>query len=348
MDRARLVFGWLLIALILLLARAATAQQTYDPAVTPATASAPAGLSPAPADLPPVTPPEPAQLVRFARRAVQVGDLAQQEITLNLDMASRYVQSGQIANESRNVIRREQRRRVEVTAVADERIEAATISFDHSRKQSPENPDPNALAAQPIEGKSYFAQRRQKTMLVTDASGAIPPLEEYELVADVAQNLAKPNPLAPLLLERPIAVGQKILVPREAATAVLGLRDQVGTIKRFELTLTRVEPTPVVANAAAGQSTSEVAVFAARIETLPNETTPMEFTLAGTLAVEVDSCRTVAAHFQGPVQMSTTERTRGGIFQFSAAGDLSVSIRSHYSRVEPKPAGARFPLGFSR
>lgn len=339
MNRARVVAGWLLIVAMLVIARAAAGQTAYDPAVAPAAATEPAPL-------PPVAPPEPAQVVRFGRRPVQVGDTAQQQIAIGLDLMSRYTQSGQVANESQTTLRREQLRRIEVTAVADEKIEKATITFDRSRKQAPENPDPNELAMQPVEGKTYYAQRRDKTMLVTDSSGAIPPLEEFELVADVAQNLAKPNPLAQLLVERPIAVGERLLVPREAAAAVLGLRDQVGTIKRFELTLERVEPTPAAPSA--GGPTSPVAVFSAKIETTPSDTTPMEFTLTGTVAVEVDTCRTVEAAFHGPVQMSTVERTRGGIFQFSAAGDLTVSIRSQYGRVEREVAKRRFPLGFSR
>ena len=240
MDRA-LINLIRLTACLLFAAGAQTlaAQTAYDSAVRPATASSPTPL-------PPVAEPQPAQTVRFQRRPVQVGDRAQQEVTVGLQLSSRFTQSGQIANESQSTLRREQRRRIEVTGVEGDRIQTATIKFDHSRNQSPENPDPETLTVQVVEGKTYLAERRGEAMLVTDEAGVIPPLDEYKLVADVAENLGKPNPLANLLLERPIAVGQRILVPREAAASVLGLREQVGTVKRFELRLERLEPTPAV------------------------------------------------------------------------------------------------------
>ena len=287
-------------------------------------------LTPLPRVASPGAVPQPAQVVRFGRRPVRVGDVAVQNVQVGLELTTRYTQSGQIANEGQATMQRQQRRRIETLAVEGDRLSEARLTFELSRNQSPENPDPAALVVQPVEGKTYFVSRRGEEVRITDASGSIPPLDEFKLVSDVAENIGKPNPLAKLLLERPIAVGERLLVSREIAATLLGLRDQVGTVKRFELTLERLEPTPLLAPRASAEPPSDVAVFAARIETLPNDATPMELTLTGQVKIEVDTCRAVAAEFDGPVQMSTIERTRADVFQFSAAGKLSLAIRSDY------------------
>jgi hypothetical protein len=196
------------------------------------------------------------------------------------------------------------------------------VSFQVSRRQAPENANPEELSVQAIEGKSYLASRQGEQLLVTDLEGAIPPLEEYQLVMESLDTIGKPHPLAALLTGRTLAVGEHLHVPRDVARRLLNLPDPVGTIKRFELTLDRT--TAETANEPL------LAVFQANIELTPDDASPLAMTLAGEMAVEPASCRLVALDLAGPVGISTIERGAGGIQQFSASGQLKMAMRANY------------------
>jgi hypothetical protein len=221
-------------------------------------------------------------------------------------------------------MRRQQQRVIEVLEAVDGRAVKAKASFPLSRRQSPESGSPDELATQPIEGKSYIMQREGDRLTITDMAGHIPPAEEYKLVAESLENVGKPNPLALLLVERHVMVGQRILVPRDMVEQLLGFDDPVGSVRRFELTLVRVdeadETHPV-----------ERAVFQTGIEIVPNDASPLTISLKGEMVVETESCRLASVELAGPVSLSTIERTSAGIYQYSAGGELQLAIRSQYS-----------------
>ena len=165
--------------------------------------------------------------------------------------------------------------------------------------------------------------RQGDRVVVTDLAGATPPEEEVRLAAESLENVGKPNPFAVLLVDRPVAVGQRILVPRDVVQSLLGFDGPIGSVHRFELTLLRVDP-------ATAERKSPAGVFQATIEVRPNEQSPLSITLNGEVSVETDTCRLLTVEMNGPVQLSTIERTAGGIFQFSAGGELNLAIRSDY------------------
>ncbi|RIK77595.1 MAG: hypothetical protein DCC67_12475 [Planctomycetota bacterium] len=276
----------------------------------------------------PVTPPGAApQTVRFQQQPTQAGDRAVQSLAIELGLTTRITQSGQIAHESQSTMRREQRRTLEVLEVSEGRATKTRATFDYSRRQSPEGPHPAELARQPIEGKSYLAIRIGDELSITDLSGAVPPAEELKLVAESLENVGKPNPLASLLVNRQVAVGERIFVPRDLVQELLGFEDPIGAVRKFELTLRRIEP----ADAATAATR---AVFDAALLIVPNDASPLSIQLAGVIAVEVDTCRLAHVELKGPVQLSSIERTRGGIFQYSAGGELNLAIASQYGRTE--------------
>jgi len=281
-----------------------------DADVRPATAVAPSS-------------PAPRQLVRFHQQPAQVGDRVIQRLGVHLGLATKITQSGQIAHESTNEMRRQQQRTIEVLEVKNGRATKARASFEVSRRQSPENADPKELTSQPIEGKAYLISREGEQLKVTDLNGAIPPLEEFKLAAESLENVGKPNPLAELLVSRPVAVGQRILIPRDTVQTLLGFQEPVGAVRRFELTLSGVEP-------ANDKNPSPQAVFQTAIEINPNEKSPLAITLNGEMAVETETCRLISVQLSGPVQISSIERTGGGIFNFSAGGELKLAIRSQF------------------
>jgi hypothetical protein len=275
------------------------------------------------------TPVEKAPLaVRFAQQEARVGDRVVQRIGVHLGLTTKITQSGQVAHESTNEMRRQQQRTVEVLAAADGRASKTRASFQVSRRQAPDSPDPNALTAQPIEGKTYLMERDGDRLTITDPQGAIPPLEEYKLVAESLENVGKANPLAELLVARRLTIGERILVPRELVQPLLGFDDPLGTVRRFELTLARLDEPET-------DRPARCAAFQTSIDVAPSDDSPLEISLRGEMLIETDTCRVSSVDLAGPVQLSSIERTPGGIFQFSAGGDLKLAIRSQYDRVAP-------------
>jgi hypothetical protein len=300
---------------VLTTSHVARAQSTIaiDESVEPAAAS---NLAAAPAA---------GKVVRFYQQPTAVGDRVDQRLGVHLSLTTKITQSGQTAHESSNEMRRQQHRMLEVLEAAGGQAIKARASFPVSRRQSPEHANPDELAVQPIEGKTYFMRREGEKILVTDQDGHIPPLEEYKLVTESLENVGKPNPLAVLLVDRHVAVGQRILVPRDLVQQLLGFDDPVGTVRRFELTLVRVD-------AADEDNPAERAVFQSGIEIVPNDASPLTISLQGEMVVETQTCRLASVELRGPVSLSSIERTSGGIFQYSAGGELQLGIRSQYGR----------------
>ena len=264
-------------------------------------------------------------LVRFKQAPASVGDQVTQRLNVDLGLTTKITQSGQTAHESSNRMRREQERTIEVLEVAEGRATKAKATFIVSRRQTPESSKPEELVTQPIEGKSYLMSREGDRVVITGLDGATPTEEETRLVAESLENVGKPNPFASLLVNRPMAVGQRVLVPRDVVQSLLGFEGPIGSVHRFELTLLRVEP-------ATAERPSPVGVFQAAIEVRPNDDSPLSITLNGEMFVETETCRLTEVKMVGPVQLSSIERTAGGIFQFSAGGELHLAIRSDYAK----------------
>jgi hypothetical protein len=264
----------------------------------------------------------PGERVQFQEQRTQVGDRVVQRVGVELKLSTKLVQSGQVAHEGTSEMRRQQQRTVDVLEATDGRAVKTKVAFQVSRRQGPDNPKPDELAVQPIEGKSYFAARQGEQLIVTDDDGAIPPRDEYLLVMESLDTIGKPHPLTELLTGRTLTVGEHLHVPRDLARTLLNLPDPVGTIKRFELTLDRI--------AADKTSEAPLAVFRANIELDPDDRSPLSVQLAGEMAVDPASCRLMSLDLAGPVGISTIERTAGVIQQFSAGGELRMAMRATY------------------
>lgn len=285
-----------------------------DVELTAAVAEIPAApSSPAPGKQAPVW---------FSQAPARPGDRVVQRLGVHLALATRITQSGQIAHESTNEMRRQQQRTIRVLEVADDHAVKAEASFQLSRRQSPENDDREKLLPQSIEGKTYLATRRGDELSITDLAGVTPPAEELKLAAESLENVGKPNPLAAALVNRRVAFGELIRVPRDVVQALLGMSEPLGTVHRFELTLVRLEPP--------ADGVGQVAVFMTDVEIRPNDVSPLSIALHGELAIETETCRLTSVDLSGPVQMSSIERTGGGVYNVSAGGELKLAIRSKY------------------
>ena len=268
----------------------------------------------------------PQQVVHFSRRPARPGDRVGQELAVQLNVQTQIVQSGQKAHEGDSTMRRRQTRLIEVLEAKDGKLHRARVIFPISRLQTPESEE-RELKPQPIEGKTYIVTRNGEFLNITTPDGEMPPLEEYRPAAEALEMLGRPNRLAAFLIKRPVNVGETLLVPRAIAGELMGVNDEVGIVKRFELRLLGVEA-PLL------EGGSPRAVFASKIETMASEASPIELTIEGRVTVETETCRTVAASLSGPVQISSVEQTRGGVYQFEASGSLRVVIRSQYGTLK--------------
>ena len=196
------------------------------------------------------------------------------------------------------------------------------------RRQSPDSATPNELTPLATQGKTYLVVRKGDDLQVTDAEGAIPPLDEFKLVAESLDGLGKPNPLAQVLAGREVAVGQRMFVPREAAKALLGLGGpELAAVHRFELTLDRVmQPTADTTN----NVTQALTIFRVAIEMRPDDAGGLSAMLTGEMAVEPDTCRLTSVDLAGPVHVSTIERTAMGFYQYTMDGQLKVATRAQF------------------
>ncbi|MCA9232169.1 MAG: hypothetical protein KDA57_16090 [Planctomycetales bacterium] len=282
------------------LANYCAATSTAEAQVQPATYQAPASKP----------------LVHFSQQAARVGDRAKQDVSINLDMRTTVIQSGQVAHQDETAVRRQQQRIIEVVEVAEGRVRRAQVSFPHARSQSPENQDPSQFENQPVQGKSYLVERQGERLLVTDLQGAIPPQKEYEIVVASVSTLGLPNPLAQFLLQQEIHVGDRFEVPQHLAEQIMGFGDQLGQVQRFALELESLQQID-------GQT---CALFAATIEIRGDRGSPLEVDIQGQVAIQTATCRTIEARLTGPLQMRASEPS----YQLSASGGLQVAIRSHY------------------
>jgi hypothetical protein len=261
--------------------------------------------------------------VRFTHAETRVGDRAVQRIGLQMSITTKIIQSGQVAHESAADLRRQQQRTIDVLEVAEGRAVRARATFDVSRRQAPDQDDPKKLTVLPIEGKSYLMARKDDNLAVTDLEGAIPPLEEYTLVAESLESVGKPNPLVEVLAGRVFRVGQRVLVPRETAKLLLDFgAPDLARVHRFELTLDRLTPL--------ADGSEPAAVFRVAIEVRPEDADDYTMHLSGEMAVEPATCRVASIDLAGPVQVSTIERTPLGIYQYTMGGELRVAIRSQF------------------
>ena len=122
-------------------------------------------------------------------------------------------------------MRNTQRRAVTTTEVLSGRTQAVLVRYPEATKQMLVGADASQPAAdgkapetsppvpQPVQGKAYRCRREpgdNGKLIVTDADGLIPPLDEFEIVAQGMEMVGRANPLAEFLAGRSVAVGQTL------------------------------------------------------------------------------------------------------------------------------------------
>jgi hypothetical protein len=275
-----------------------------------------------------VAPASSAQAVTFNRRAPEVGDQLEQNLSVSLQLDSMVRQNKQVLEKSQTALRRHQRRVITTTNVNNGMAVAVMVRYAEAAKQIATGPADGKLGeatslAQPVQGKVYRVRRDGEALLINDEQGAIPPLDEYEIIALNMESLGRPNPLADFLAGKTLSVGQQIALPNEVAEKLMGLGGELGKVTRFNLTLQSI----------ATIQGRPCAVFQSSIEAESIDSSQMRLAVDGPLTIEVDTCRAVEANFAGPIGMSETRGSLSATYQMTGTGKMSVDIASKYSDV---------------
>jgi hypothetical protein len=266
--------------------------------------------------------------VQFDRRVPQVGDQLEQSLSIGLKLDTMVRQANEVLEQSKTALRRHQRRVVTTTHVTGGLTDAVTVRYVEAAKQMASGTSAGKLgefatSPQPVQGKTYRCRRDGEALLITDTDGKIPPLDEYEIVALNMESLGRPNPLAAFLAGRTVAIGQRLALPNDVAEKLLGMGGELGSVTRFELTLTDIKT----------MDGTTCALFQANIEAASSDSSQMRLAVDGPLAIQADTCRAVHAAFTGPIGMSETRGSLTATYQLTGTGNMSVDIASKYDDV---------------
>jgi hypothetical protein len=271
-----------------------------------------------------------APAVRFTRQSPEVGDQVDQTISVELRMTTTERRGMDVTGQTHSALRSAQHRVITTSDVADGqatgvKLRYVTATRQTGRSQDASEPDAELSPPerQPVDGKVYECRRAGDALVITDARGGIPPMDEYEIVAQHMEMLGKASPLADFLVGRTIHVGQRVSLPSEVAERLLGMGDRLGKVTRFDLTLT-------------GTTTdggAQCAVFQADVDAVSNDSSQMRLQVSGPMVVETDSCRAVRVELSGPIGVSETRGSYSNKYYLIGTGHMAVNLQSAYHDV---------------
>ena len=261
------------------------------------------------------------QSYTFHYRQPQVGDHADQSIDSTLQLKVGIQQSGQTISSSDSTVQQVQQRGVTVLKRDTKRVLVARVAYQKSWQITREGDGQPTKRQHPVVGKTYLVSRPDKKLVVTYEDGSIPPPEEIAIVQPSMESLGQPNPIAKFFDGRTMTVGETVQIPIELASELLGFRDNVGEVTRFQMTLTEVKTVD-----GSGQ-----AILKTKIDAGELSKDPMTMRVTGRLVMEIDTCRLLGADFIGPVEIREQKGPVGAQFTIAGQGNLRVSIHSKRS-----------------
>ena len=234
---------------------------------------------------------------RFVHESPPVGQEVFQNVHFVLVMIVEKTDSDQNSETSEEGIERRQQRRLTVLESSAGRTTEVRVTYLSAEQTRAEQGEVGPTVAQPVAGKTYFVARVDGELVVTDRSGQTPPPAELAIVQQNMIGVGQPNPLARFLNGRMFEVGQTVAFPDSLAQDLLGMRGTLGEVQRVDMTLREIRR----------KAGRRLATFTARIEARPVSGAGVGMEIEGKLVVDIDTCRTVAASFAGPVTLLETE-----------------------------------------
>jgi hypothetical protein len=271
------------------------------------------------------------QAVRFTRRAAQIGDSVEQQISLMSRMTTVHRKNNEVNEQTKVEMRAKQQREITTKGVENGRATAVRVHYAAagtvveargSRNEQEDSPEP-------VVGKSYLCLREggpEGDLRITYEDGTLPPMDEYEIVARHMETVGCGNPLADFLAGQTIEIGETLDVPKVVAARLLNLDFDFGSLSRFQLKLEKVEE----------NGDAKLAVFSTHIEAASSGSSQMKMQVEGPLVVDADSCRTVKVDLTGPIGMTESRGSYSMAYQVIGTGQLQMKVASTYRDAKRK------------
>jgi len=264
------------------------------------------------------------QQVQFERRGAQAGDRVDQTLSVGLTLDSTIRRGTETIDQSKSAMQNVQQRTIIAGEVVAGRTVEAQVRFLEANRTITDSGNQDGaeqIEQQPTVGNTYTCRRLEDDSLqVTRSDGSFPTPEEHRLVSESMAALGRANPLAEFLAGKTITVGEKLELPAELGAGLLGSSAAMGNVSRFELTLKEV----------ADEAGVRVAKFDAELEAEGEQKTQMRLLVAGTLKVEVDTCRTRHLKLSGPLGMATTMGSYSQAETTFVRGKLNLEMNADY------------------
>jgi hypothetical protein len=275
---------------------------------------------------------------RFRYRPPQVGEDAQQTVESNLQLTVSMQMSGQVIDSFDQKVDRKHSRHLTVLRSNEDRILLAKVTYQATQLTTTTKGEPAPVVEHPIVGKTYLVARPEKDgeLSITYEDGTTPPEQELAVVRANVDGIGRPNKLGQYFHGRTVKIGQVLQLPNELANEVMGLRDAVGKVTRFEMRL--VGTRQIKRGGQDDSSTTakppiECAVIEIAIDAGQPEKEGMKLQVRGEVVMEINTCRTHAAKFGGPVAVTELRGPPGHQFTVAGHGKMNVAIRSDHADV---------------
>lgn len=261
-----------------------------------------------------------ARSVRFSRRTPSAGDVGAVSVNTTTSMEVSVHSGEQLVHQNSTRVHRAQQRTLRLTHVEPGVRMAGEVTYRQADQSVVQGEKEAESVRQPVVGKTYRVERQGENLLITTASGDIPPQDEFQIVWHNMEAFGKPNPLTSFLDGRTVAVGDVLNLPTDAAMQLLAFGDDLVQVERFSLTLEEVRE--------AGQGLQ--AVFRAFVSSRSHGRSQMGMQVEGKLIVDAATCRVVLLELAGPVGMTETHSNGPDTYLVTGRGKIHVAMRGEF------------------
>jgi hypothetical protein len=174
----------------------------------------------------------------------------------------------------------------------------------------------------PLSGESYVGQRGADGTWSVLREGEPAPEDEAALAQSELEGLRQAGGLGRFLVGKTVKVGEVLQLKPADAARILRLEGGV-TVQRFTMTLKSTQTGPGF----------EVAVFEVKaVLQTSQQGIQMEFTLAGSQTVGVETLWPVSLSLKGPIAISGGNPAQG--MEVAGEGTMKLEIETAYSKVD--------------
>ena len=265
-----------------------------------------------------------ADTVTFHKQPAAAGDSSRQTMRCDLALTMSIRQAGQIVQEQKQGLLRQQDRQLTILEVAGDAALKADVKYNDSKIALRSSEAPAEPELQPVTGKTYRVTRQGDELTITYPDGTVPPPEELAIVQENMSTFGLPNPIAQFFDGRELKVGETLNLPAHLARELLGFAETNNSVSDFRLKLAQIKP--------AKANQAKCAVFQILLRAKDPEQSGVSMDLTGQLTMEIETCRSLAVSLRGPVVASEMHGPEAAQYEVYTEGDIQVAVQARYLR----------------